>query len=98
MGRFLEQNLLNYVYRTRLHLEGERWAALGEGGGSCFRGADGQGMDDRWCFPGSRREAHWDQRRIRGLANNHGLRGCLEGLQGLGWARYSWSHNKQASL
>ena len=48
--------------------------------------------------PGSRREAHWDQRRIRGLANNHGLRGCLEGLQGLRWARHSWSHNKQASL
>ena len=54
-------------------------------------------MDDKRCLPGSRSEAHWE-RRIRGLANNHDLRGCLEGLQGLGWARYSWSHNKQASL
>ena len=67
-------------------------------GGPCLLGAEGQGMDDKRCLPGSRSEAHWDQRRIRGLAKNHDLRGCLAGLQGLGWARYSWSHNKQASL
>lgn len=73
---------------------------LGVGRGPHPLGAEGQGTDNKQCLPGSSREAHRDQRRMHGLADNREAQRMPAGAAGAAGAGVGrkFSEPKRAGL